>query len=99
MWVANFGLILILVMVPMAFCWVLVQDMETIRSSEFENQYGPLYEGLHLKSKWYLTYYVIFVFRRLIFFGLSIMDTDTESAFLQIMLLMYLNIFMLIYTA
>jgi len=86
-------------MVPAAFCWVLVQDIETIRSKRFENQYGPLFEGLKLDNKWYLTYYVVFILRRLLFFGIAIMKTDTDSAFLQIMLLMYMNIFMIIYTA
>ena len=82
LWVANFGLVLILVMVPIAFGWMLIQDIETIRSNEFEHQYGPLYEGLKLENKWYLSYYVIFVLRRLLFFGVAIMRTETDSAYM-----------------
>jgi hypothetical protein len=85
-------------MLPAAFFWVLVQDIETLRSKQFENKYGPLYEGLKLDNKWYLTYYVIFILRRLLFFGIAIMKTDTDSAFVQIMIIMYMNIFMIIYT-
>ena len=71
-YIAIVGLILILVAVPGAFCYLLSRDMEEIRTKKFELGYGPLIEGLKLNSKKYLSYYILFVVRRLTFFSLAI---------------------------
>jgi len=84
-------------MVLAAFIWVLSHDMHTIRSKSFERSWGPLFEGLKLDSKKYLSFYVVFVLRRLVFFGLSIAQIKVSGGFIQIMSILGLNIALTIY--
>jgi hypothetical protein len=43
---ASIGLVLVLVVLPTCFWWMLLQDLETLRSYEFRRLWGSLYEDL-----------------------------------------------------
>jgi hypothetical protein len=66
-YVSNYAFITCLFMMPAANIWVLIQNIETIRSPEFIRNWGAFYEEIKTKSMFYVYYYFIFIARRLAF--------------------------------
>lgn len=66
-YLAGFGLFLALVGFPAAIIYVIYQDVEYLLKIHFEWKWGPIYEGLKIKNKWALAYYLVYIIRRILF--------------------------------
>ena len=57
--------------IPGIFIYMMTRPMIQLKDSIFEAQYGELYTGLKTDSKWTVSYYLVFILRRLAFLALA----------------------------
>ena len=88
------GVFTALVAFPGAIIYVLRQEMDLLSETSFEKTWGPVYEGLRMKSKWTLAYYLVYTVRRIIY--VFIVFYITQCGW-QLVLLQYLNMFVIMY--
>ena len=70
------------------------QDLKTINSEEFMETWGNLFQNIKTNTKYRLSFYLVFISRKA-FLTYIAFFVDTSS--LQIILIMFLNIFMILY--
>lgn len=88
------GTVVSIVAFPGAIIYMLRQDVDVLSETRFEKTWGPIYEGLRMKSKWTLAYYLVYTVRRIIY--IFIVFYITQNGW-QLVLLQYLNGFVIIY--
>ena len=81
-----------LVILPCMLIWVLYQDKATLREPDFETMWGPAYDDIKICCKYSRIFYFIYYFRRTVFLCLGFFIRD--SPIIQILGILYLNIFM-----
>lgn len=95
-YLAYYCLIVSLIIMPIVMIYIIMQDSETVRSENFSDKWGVLYEGLKTESRWQYASNGVFMLRRLLFIMICFLLIDFPS--LQILFLNLLNLLMLIYT-
>ena len=69
---------LILVVFPVIFAFAFFQPMSRYKNIEFAERWGVLFEGLKLRTKFDLTYFLLFVVRRFLFIVIAFfMENNT----------------------
>ena len=62
------AIIFIAILLPLSILYVVSRPIETIRDSEnFKKRWGSLFEHVDLKEKSKISYYPMFLLRRLVF--------------------------------
>ena len=85
----------IVICLPCLLIYTATRNRDTLANSKFEEWFGVLTEGLHLRKKLSLSYYLLFVIRRLLFLILAFYSFQVPV--FQIQLLCLLNFFFSIY--
>lgn len=52
MYVSYYSFVICLFVLPSISIWVMINDLNTIRSPEFKYNWSGFYESISLKSKW-----------------------------------------------
>ena len=65
--ISRFCTFIAIVFLPLSFIFVLSRPKNIIQSQEFEVTYGMLYHGLKTNSKFQVSYYFVFIIRRISF--------------------------------
>lgn len=84
------------VLIPMAFAYMLTRDTSQLSEIKFSDRWGKLYEGLKIRSRWQYSYYLFFILRRVAFVGMAVFIPYEHNSF-QIMGMIYLNMFIVMY--
>tara|TARA_B110000285_G_scaffold208433_1_gene248635 strand:- start:252 stop:812 length:561 start_codon:yes stop_codon:yes gene_type:complete len=92
---ATIMLFICLVITPIQFLYYLKHSINMHQRLKFINRYGSLFEDVELRSKWSAAFYLVFIFRRIIFVYL-IFKVDGSSS-LQLLFLNWMNLIILIY--
>lgn len=94
--ISILGLVLVLLVLPLAFVNLLSQNKNDIAKVEFQERWGKMFEWMRTKSKWNYSYYLFFTLRRITFVALAVyIIYDLNS--IQLMAVIYLNMFISIY--
>ena len=83
-----------IVIFPMALLYMICQDNKRLHDQDFRQMFGVLYNGIELRNRWKISYYMIFFLRRVIF-CMVVFWGDKGS--LQIIMLQYLNMVLIHY--
>jgi len=78
-YLAYYCLIVSLIIMPMVMIYIIMQDSETVRSGNFSDKWGVLYEGLKTESRWQYASNGIFMLRRLLFIMICFLLMDFPS--------------------
>ena len=54
-------------LLPLIIIYLLIHDPKTLKSPNYRNRYGALYNELKLNNRYEAAYYLMFLFRRIIF--------------------------------
>jgi len=92
---ATIMLIICLVITPIQFLYYLKHSINMHQRLKFINRSGSLFEDVELRSKWSAAFYLVFIFRRIIYVYL-IFKVDSSSS-LQLLFLNWMNLIILIY--
>lgn len=96
LYVGYFSLFLIMVLMPAIFFYVLTQPLYFIRHSpEFQQKWGMIYDGCKTKSKATMSFFLVFLIRRLLY--LYVAFAFTEHTIFIALSLLYINLFVTIY--
>lgn len=90
-----FCLFLALVALPGILVWILMQDRETLDEPEFKAMYGRAYTELKLESFWTKSFYLMYIIRRSIFLRIAFYGEAHQA--IQVIALMFLNMFIILY--
>ena len=55
-----------LVLTPIAFIYLVTQNINMYQSHKFTSRYGSLFEGIDIRNKWSAAFYLIFMLRRIL---------------------------------
>ena len=67
----NVSIFVACIFIPGIFIYMLTRPIEQLMDNQFETKYGELYAGLRTDSKWTVSYYFVFIIRRLSFLALA----------------------------
>lgn len=63
---ASILIVFSLIVTPIAFIYLVTQNINMYQSHKFNSRYGSLYEGVELRSKWSAAFYLVFMLRRIL---------------------------------
>lgn len=89
----------ILVFLPLVSIYIILQPLERLSDEIFKKRWGQIYQNMYDKRRDLSPrfFYLIFVLRRVLFIFMSFM-LQKEAVIYQILIVEFINIFMLIYT-
>ena len=67
---------LILVFLPGTMIWALTQPTEKLKEDKFKESWEDLYSGMKTNSKWEVSYYLIFISRRVVYVAIAFLFFD-----------------------
>ena len=85
-------------LIALPFVWVLAirRSVKNLNTRRFQSRFGALFDDINKKNKWKMMYYLIFIIRRAIF---CVIAFNMEAfPLLQVQCLMWINLFIIIYT-
>ena len=87
-------LIIALFLLPITLLWILSKPLHTLQDPDFIKSFKPFFAELSSKSKIKLSYFFVFMIRRISFVAVSIF---VESPSLQTISILYMNLIIVIF--
>lgn len=69
--IGNVSIFVACVFLPGIFVYVMTRPIEFLREPSFSSKYGELYFGMKIESKWTVSYFLVFIIRRLLFLAVA----------------------------
>jgi hypothetical protein len=85
-----------LIVFPLVLIWFITRKIEVYRKKDFKQKFGALYDGVKTEDKYTISFSLVFVLRRILFFLIAF--NFYEYTLFQAMNIAFLNLFMIIYT-
>tara|TARA_B110000285_G_scaffold233603_1_gene307901 strand:+ start:418 stop:1257 length:840 start_codon:yes stop_codon:yes gene_type:complete len=92
---AYFALIVTCILMPLAILFIIVQRRRDLHRYRIYNVLGELYAGFKTSDRINLTYYLLFGIRRVMY--IYVVFNWVEDSWAQAMVIMFMNLFMLIF--
>ena len=92
--IGYLGIILVLAL-PLSIMILLFQSIDSLKKESWMKRFGSLYEGLKTNNKLELSFYLLFLLRRIIF--IITIFFLYEHNIIQLMICLFMNLIMLIY--
>lgn len=84
-----------MVLLPLAFAYVLCQPLSKLSQPDFQRKWGELYDGLKLRSKVEASFHLVYIVRRILYCFIAFLLYDFTV--FQAQTLVFLNICNTIY--
>ena len=87
-----FSHFMIFAVLPTLSLYVLTRNVEQLKSKDFKNCRGEIYEGIKIERIYQRSYNLVFISRRFLYLAIVTFIQDPKKAGIQIILLLNLNL-------